>query len=136
MSRGLQIFIGSKMQKRAPERAAVKAALAELHADVFVSETDAGARPGSIRGTYPMELDASDLYMGIFWKGYGEYTVEEFEHARARGKDCLVYEKREEPSLGGREPALRGFLDRIGEVESGLTIRRFPGRARTCRTGP
>jgi hypothetical protein len=48
------------------------------------------------------------------------YTIEEFEHARKLGKDCLIYEKR--AALDGqRDPRLQGFLDRLGNVETGLT---------------
>jgi tetratricopeptide (TPR) repeat protein len=124
MSRRLQLFISSKMEELAPERAAIKSALGELQIDAWVFERDAGARAGNIQQTYLTELDASDLYIGIFWKGYGEYTVEEFEHARNQGKDCLVYEKREEIE-GTRDPALQEFLDRIGKVKGAVTIRRF-----------
>jgi hypothetical protein len=28
----------------------------------------------------------------LFWRGYGAYTIEEFDHAQALGLDCLVYE--------------------------------------------
>ena len=38
--------------------------------------------------------------------------------------DCLIYEKREEVG-NGRDPELQAFLDRIGHVETGLTIRWF-----------
>jgi len=124
MSRRLQVFISSKMEELAPERAAIKSALAELNVDAWVFETDAGARPGTIRQTYLKELDGADLYIGLFWKGYGDYTIEEFESARSRGKDCLVYEKREAIE-GARDPQLQAFLERVGKVETGLTVRWF-----------
>ena len=124
MNRKLQIFISSKMEELAPERAAVKSALSEMQIDPFVFETDAGARPNSIRTTYLRQLDEADLYIGIFWKGYGKYTIDEFDHARAKGKDCLIYEKREGID-GSRDPALQEFLDRIGQVEGEVTIRWF-----------
>jgi hypothetical protein len=124
MSRRLRLFISSKMEELAPERAAMKSALDELQIEGWVFERDAGARAGNIQQTYLTELDAADLYIGIFWKGYGEYTVEEFEHARNQGIDCLVYEKREEID-GTRDPALQEFLDRIGKVKGAVTIRRF-----------
>ena len=112
------------MQELAPEREAVTSALSDLLIDAWVFEKDAGARPTSIQGTYLKELDEADLYIGIFWKGYGEYTIEEFDYARAKGKDCLIYEKREAIE-GARDPALQDFLDRLSKVESGLTIRWF-----------
>src|SRR5262249_19732711 len=120
----LRVFISSKMQELAPERQAVKAALDAMKVDAWVFEQDAGARPVSIQQAFLQEGEAVDLYIGLFWKGYGDYTVEEYEHARELGKDCLIYEKR--AALNGqRDPRLQAFLDRIGNVEKGLTIKWF-----------
>jgi hypothetical protein len=89
----------------------IRAALAEMHIEAFVFEKDAGARPYSIQQTYLEELEAANLYIGVFWKGYGKYTIEEYEHAQTLGMDCLSYEKREEVG-NGRDPELQAFLDR------------------------
>jgi tetratricopeptide (TPR) repeat protein len=123
-NRSLRAFISSKMEELALERMTIRAALAELHIEAFVFEKDAGARPYSIQQTYLEELEAANLYIGVFWKGYGKYTIEEYEHAQTLGMDCLIYEKREEVG-DGRDPELQAFLDRIGQVETGLTIRWF-----------
>jgi tetratricopeptide (TPR) repeat protein len=123
-NRRLRAFISSKMEELAHERKTIRAALAELRIDAFVFETDAGARPYSIQQTYLEELEAANLYVGVFWKGYGKYTIEEYEHAQTLGMDCLIYEKRGEVG-SGRDPELQAFLDRIGQVETGLTIRWF-----------
>lgn len=117
--RRLRVFVSSRMQELAPERDAIWAALHELKMDGWVFERSAGARPQSIRQTYLDELAAADLYIGVFWKGYGEYTIDEFEHARGLKKACLVYEKRAD--LGQRDPELDKFLKRIAAVEEGLT---------------
>src|SRR5690349_3165576 len=90
----LTVFVSSKMEELAPERAAIKAALEELEIDGWVFEKDAGARAQSIRQTYLDEVEKADLYVGLFWKDYGDHTIEEFECARKLGKDCLLYEKR------------------------------------------
>src|SRR5947207_2076544 len=124
MSARLQVFVSSKMQELAPEREAIKSALSSLHVDAFVFESDAGARPGTIRETYLQELADSDLYVGLFWNSYGDYTIDEFESARAANKDCLIYEKREAIE-GVRDPALQTFLNRLEKVEAGLTMHRF-----------
>lgn len=123
-ARRLRAFISSKMEELALERKTIRAALAGLGIDAFIFEKDAGSRPYSIQQTYLDELEAANLYVGVFWKGYGEYTIEEFEHAQTLGMDCLIYEKREEVG-SGRDPELQAFLDRIGQVETGLTIRWF-----------
>jgi DNA polymerase III delta prime subunit len=112
------------MQELAPERQALKAALDALKVDAWVFEQDAGARPESIQKAFLEELEAADLYIGLFWKGYGEYTIEEYDHARKRGKDCLIYEKRDALN-GQRDPRLQVFLDRLGNVETGLTVKSF-----------
>jgi hypothetical protein len=119
----LRVFVSSKMEELGPERQAIKTALNNLKVDGWMFEEDAGARPQTIRQTFLEEVKAADLYVGVFWKGYGDYTIEEYEHSCKLGKDCLIYEKR--PDLEGRDPRLQSFLDRVGQVETGLTIQRF-----------
>ena len=119
----LRAFVSSRMAELAAERAAVKLKLAEMGIEAFIFEDDAGARAQGIRDTYLDEVEAADLYLGLFWRGYGAYTVEEFDHAQALGLDCLVYEKHDGSA---REPALQAFLERIGQVETGaITPDRF-----------
>jgi tetratricopeptide (TPR) repeat protein len=112
------------MEELAAERDAVQAALDRLHVKAWVFEKDAGARPSTIQETYLGEIEAADLYIGIFWKGYGAYTIDEYEHAQTLGMDCLIYEKQSTPE-DPRDPALQKFLDRIGGVTEGLTVKRF-----------
>jgi tetratricopeptide (TPR) repeat protein len=119
----LTVFVSSKMKELAEERQIIKHALDELEVNAFVFEADAGARPGSIRSTYLDELESSDLYVGLFWNGYGEWTQDEFNQARKMRKDCLLYEKRTE--IDERDPRLQAFLDIHNKVQPGLTIRWF-----------
>lgn len=124
--RRLTAFISSKMKELATERQVAKKALAQLQIDAWVFEDDAGARSETIQQAYLSELANCDLYIGVFWKGYGEYTIEEFNFARELGIPTLIYEKRadlDDPVL--RDERLQAFLDRISEVESGLTIKWF-----------
>ena len=79
----LRVFVSSKMQELAAERQAIKAALDALRVDGWVFEQDAGARTETIQQTYTEQLVAADLYVGVFWKGYGDYTIEEYEHAES-----------------------------------------------------
>src|SRR5215831_12894519 len=120
----LRVFVSSKMQELAPERQAVKEALDALKVDAWVFEEDAGARPVSIQKAFLEEVKAADLYIGLFWKGYGDYTIEEYEYARKLGKDCLIYEKRADLN-GQRDPRLQKFLDGVSDVKTGLTIKWF-----------
>jgi len=68
----LQIFVSSKMEELAAERLAIKAALVELLVAGWGFEDDAGARAQSIQQTYRKEIETADLYVGVFWRGYGE----------------------------------------------------------------
>src|SRR2546428_10022559 len=92
-SQPLSLFISSKMKELEAERRAVVATLSDRHMFAWLWEEDAGARPASIRNTYLKEIEACDIYVGLFWLGYGPSTIEEFEHARAHDRPCLVYEK-------------------------------------------
>ena len=112
------------MRELTAERQVVKRALDQLGVQAWVFEEDAGARPTTIRQTYLDELSKSDLYIGLFWKSWGKYTVDEFRHAREKLRmDCLIYEKR--ASGTERETDLQQFLDDLGRVGSGITIQRF-----------
>ena len=122
--RPLRAFVSSKMQELADERQAIKAALDDMRIESFVFEKDAGARSQAIQDTYLEEIEAADLYIGVFWKGYGQYTIEEYEHAEALGMDCLIYEKREGVEEQ-RHPELSAFLERLGEVQTGRSVRWF-----------
>jgi hypothetical protein len=112
------------MKELAAERKAVGAGLEALLVDAFIFEADAGARSQTIRQTYLDELRLCDVYVGLFWKGYGEYTIDEFEEAQRLRKPCLIYEKQIEIERD-RAPELQAFLDGLGGVEDGLTIQRF-----------
>ena len=120
----LRVFVSSRMQELAPERAAIKGALDELNIDGWVFEEDAGARPQGIQQTYKEEVDSADLYIGLFWRDFGDYTIDEFNYATERNKDRLIYEKRADID-GKRDAKLQAFLDQIGKVETGLTARWF-----------
>ena len=117
----LRVFISSRMTELAPERTAVRAALAAAGCAPWLYEVDAGAGPGPPRQTYLDNLYTSDVYVGVFWKTRGAYTIDEFDAARRIGIACLIYEK----VPAQREPELSAFLDQIGDVETGVTIRRF-----------
>src|SRR6476660_3778231 len=121
----LRIFVSSRMRELAEERKRIKAALERIQIYAWIYEDDAGARPETIRETYLDELDKADLYLGLFWRDFGAYTIDEYEHAEKRGKDRLVYEKSFDVE-GKRDPRLQEFLDRIGgKVTAGVAPARF-----------
>ncbi len=111
------------MQELADERKAVRQALEEVYLSPFVYENDAGARPTTAQHTFSNELHKADLYIGIFWKGYGQYTIQEFEEARTLRKPCFIYEK--QANISERDAKLIDFLSEVNNVRGGLTVRRF-----------
>lgn len=119
----LSLFISSRMEELVEERRAVQSTLSQYHMYGWLWEKDAGARPESIRQTYLKEVEACDLYIGLFWLGYGPYTIEEFEHARAHKKPCLIYEKHVD--ITHRDPQLQTFLDDIETVKDDLCVCHF-----------
>jgi hypothetical protein len=121
----LSVFISSKMSELATERRAVQAALSEYSIYGWLWDKDTGARPEPIRSTYLKEVSACDIYIGLFWLGYGPYTIEEFERARQLRKNCLIYEKHVD--IDQRDSHLKVFLDNLQQVKNpdGLTVCRF-----------
>ena len=119
----LRVFISSRMEELAEERGVVRAAAVATGFDPWVFESDAGARPGPPRDTYLQALETSDVFIGILWRSRGAYTVDEFDAAARTGIPRLVYEKHAVSS--DREPDLQALIDEIGQVERGVTIRRF-----------
>ena len=79
--RRLGVFVSSAMQELKAERQIIKLVLEELKIDAWVYESDAGARDQNTRTTYLQELKAADLYIGVFWKRYGPFTIDEYRQA-------------------------------------------------------
>ena len=110
-----KIFLSSRMEEFKTERSQIRDALADFF-NTFVYEVDAGAKSQSIHDTYTKELLRSDLYIGIFGTGYGEFTIDEFDKAREHNIPCLIYEK-ELTATDKRDPQLVDFLHGITQVE-------------------
>ncbi len=122
------VFVSSKMRELAAEREALIDLLAELGGDevslrAWVFEESAHASNESIRKVYLDALRQSALYIGLFWNEYGEWTIDEFEHATAWGIDRHLYVK--DIDAEQRDPRLQAFLDRQSDVRFGITPRWF-----------
>ena len=61
------------MEELSEERYAVQAALSDYSMYGWLWENDAGARPEPVRSTYLTEVKNCDIYIGLFWQGYGPY---------------------------------------------------------------
>ena len=114
------------MMELAEERHVLARLLPELSDESFqintwVFEADALASTNSIRRVYLDALEQSEIYLGIYWNGYGEYTVDEFHRAGEIGIPRLVYVKNVEADQ--RDPRLTNFLESISDVRFGVTPR-------------
>lgn len=122
----LSLFISSTMKEELKnERRIVQAVLSDYRMYGWLWEDDAGARPTPTRATFLQEVADCDIYLGLFWLGYGIYTIEEYEYAREHDKPCLVYKK--QVNTEKRDPQLTDFLNQIEDVNNseGVTVRWF-----------
>lgn len=122
----LKVFISSRMMELAEERQILSGLLPELgdnsfELETWVFEDDALASSQSIRQVYLDALEQSDLYLGIFWNGYGEYTIDEFNRAEEGGIPRHVYVKNIDAEQ--RDPRLDKFLEKASDVRFGVTPR-------------
>jgi hypothetical protein len=57
------------------------------------------------------EIEACDIYIGLFWLDYAQWVIDEFRYARQSRKPCLIYEKH--VLVEQRSPELTTFLTSI-----------------------
>lgn len=121
----LSLFISSRLPELSKELNAVQTALDEYSRYGWLSEQEIGARPDSAQTISLAKVAASDVYIGLFWLGYSQRIIDEFEYARKLGKPCLLYEKHVD--LDHRSPELAKFLNHIQQVDhpDDLSICRF-----------
>ena len=124
MTNKISVFVSSKMQELRAERDILNELLPELGGENFqiqpwIFETDAHASTNSIRHVYLEALDSSDLYIGVFWKEYGEWTIDEFRRATELGIPRHIYVKNVDAHQ--RDPQLIKFLEKESDVRFGIT---------------
>ncbi len=115
----IKVFVSSCMEELRDARKAASLGLNQLKQEGFVEvnsfvfELDAIASPNPVYDVWRRELDDSDVYIGIFYKKYGKYTIEEFQLARQAGLPCFIYICDFQSNRIGvieREPELEAFL--------------------------
>jgi hypothetical protein len=104
----LKVFISSTMTDLRDVREILHSELRDREIDAWVYESNAGARPDSIVESSLQEVQASDIYVGLFWQAFGEVTIQEFQQARASNKPCFIYIR---DQLAQRDPRLQDFLE-------------------------
>jgi hypothetical protein len=119
----LKVFISSTMFELRDVREVVSESLLNRGIYAWVYEVNAGARPESVAESSLIDVESSDIYIGIFWKDYGQVTIKEFKHARTLGKPCFIYIRDKDTS---RDQALQDFLKReVYDPERGLAYTYF-----------
>lgn len=107
----LRVFVSSTIGELAPERAAVRDAVEQLHLVPVLFEM--GARPHPPRELYRAYLAHSDIFIGVYWQRYGwvapdqEISGLEDELRLAGDRPRLLYIKEPAPQ---REPRLQALL--------------------------
>src|SRR5499427_5710478 len=115
----VRVFVSSTLDELAPERAAARAAITQLHLTPVLFES--GARPYPPRELYRAYLAQSDIFIGLYWQRYGwvapsmQVSGLEDEYQLAGDKPRLIYLKMPAPA---REPRLQALLDRIRAEET------------------
>ena len=128
MGTELYIFISSKLQELAQERQLVQDLIPTLNNEFITLrawgfEKSAPASTRSIREVYLEALKQSVLYLGLFWNEYGEWTIDEFDHATTWAIDRHIYVKN--VNADQRDPRLQTFLQKQSDVVSGITPKWF-----------
>ena len=110
----LRVFVSSALRELAAEREAARDAVTGLRLVPVMFEL--GARPYPPRPVYRAYLAQSQVFVGIYWQGYGwvapgeQVSGLEDEYRLSAGLPRLVYVKSPAPD---REPRLAGLLARI-----------------------
>jgi predicted NACHT family NTPase len=119
----LKVFISSKMIELRDVREVVANALNDRGIRAWVYEAHAGARPEGVVATSLQEVEAADIYVGLFWEKYGQVTIDEYRHARTLDKPCFVYIR--DKNLQ-REKELESFLrSEVYDLQKGVTYEYF-----------
>jgi predicted ATPase len=131
--RRLRVFVSSSPEELTEERRAVSRAVSGLRLTPVMFEH--GARPHPPREVYRAYLAQSDVFIGLYWQGYGQRLPggdvlgleEEFDLASRLPK--LLYVKEPAPA---RDPQLARLLGRIMQ-ESSVSFHIFGGPAELGR---
>jgi len=125
MSKGeaLKVFISSTMVELRDVREIVERALRDKGIRGRIYEKDVGASPLGVEDTSLFEVEQSDVYVGLFWKEYGEITIKEYRQARDLRKPCFVYIRDKDVA---RQPLLDNFLKtEVYDLRKGVTSAYF-----------
>jgi hypothetical protein len=127
----LKIFISSRMQELRDLRSILQEALEKLGFNAFLYESQSGSRPDTVVEASLSEVEAADIYLGIFESSYGAVTIEEFRHARNLNKPCFIYIR---DRNAAREARLQRFLDQeVFDLRSGVAPAYFDAASQLAK---
>lgn len=120
--RNLRVFLSSSMAEFYALRSAVKQELDKLGIPNFVFEKE-GASDQAPGDKFRAVVQGASVYIGVFGKGLGNYTREEYELARAHKIACHLYVQHLDDE--DRSEELKGFLMSLNGVSDVPTIYYF-----------
>ena len=129
----VRVFVSSTLDELAPERAAVRQAIEQLHLTPVMFEV--GARPHPPRELYRAYLAQSHIFVGIYWQRYGwvapgeSVSGLEDEYVLSAGTPRLLYLKMPAPDREGR---LSELIERM-QYEGSASYRRFEAAEELAR---
>jgi hypothetical protein len=92
----LRVFVSSTWIDLQPERRAIEQALARLRETKFIGMEHFGSRSDTTRAVSLVEVDPTDLYVGVIGGRYGSGITEaEYRRARECQLPCFIYFKDE-----------------------------------------
>lgn len=90
----VRVFISSTWQDLQAERESVEAAILRMRDAAFAGMEYFGSRPETPRDASLVEVDRSDIYIGLLAHRYGSgITEDEYRRATQRKIPCLIYMK-------------------------------------------
>jgi hypothetical protein len=120
----MKVFVSSVISRYEHYREVARSAIMLVGSVPVMAEYDFGAKPISPRDACLEGVRESDVYVGLFGEQYGyitdeetSATEEEFEEARRRGLEILIFEERIE-----KEAKQESFLNKIKGYEEGYFI--------------
>jgi primosomal protein N' len=124
----ITVFISSKMQELKEEREILYKLLPRLGDSLveikpFLFEESTHATSKSSREVFLKELQKSELYIGVFWNKYGEWTIDEFDHATKWDIERHLYIKNVDSAE--RESKLSERIEKYTDVEYGIISKWF-----------
>jgi hypothetical protein len=115
----IKVFVSSKTVELRDMREMLGQHLDERGIDTWIYESNSVIHPDNSQTASLSEVDAADLFIGLFWKKYNDVTVQEFRHARRLKKPCFIYVQDQNTK---REQELENFLAaEVLDVAAGVT---------------